>query len=66
MKNMYCIDKFTLLDYNIESIHAGGTESYLINSNKELKIYGMNHISDKKPETVNKILCTGSDLLLYI
>ena len=30
MKNMYCIDKFTLLDYMLNQ-YMGGTESYLIN-----------------------------------
>ena len=67
MKDMHCIDKFTLINYlNIKSINAGGTASFLTDFDNNLTVFGMEDVSYQKPENFTKLMGCGAEVFYYI
>lgn len=65
--DIVCIDSFTYVDYsNIKSISAGGCYTILIDYNNNLTLLADDSKNYDSYDNFNKLLCTGSDLFLYI
>ena len=64
--NMKCIDNFTLVDYNIKSVSVGGTFTILTDFDNKITIFGDKLTDFDTLGQFNRILCSGSDLFLYI